>query len=362
MLVVGGFPSAEVDAAGKSGRDAEARMVWKAVEEAGYSADDCWMTYAGVCHPTDSHRSGKGKSAIDRSEYCRPNLVKEIERLRPRVVILLGPDPIRSIIGSTFRESTGAADRWYGWKIPLQKWNCWVCPTYHPTDVDSKESNREGAVYALWFRRHIEAAMHLSGSPPWETVPKYSNNVRILLDPSEIRDAIDRVIDVDQGVAFDYETNCLKPDRSDADIISCAFTFGDKAFAFPFLQEIRKKWAEFLQSNTKKIGANTKFEERWSRRVLNVGINRWVWDTVLSAHHLDNRPDITSVKFQAYVRLGLSPWDEQVSPYLQAEDAVSLNRIRECDLRTLLTYNGVDAIAELGVARSQMKEMKAQNV
>lgn len=367
VLFVSGFPSREVDDSGRGFSDASGRIVQDAVESAGYSWRDCWGTYSAICYPFDGNRRGTKSVAFDRVDYCYPNLEKTIKQTRPRVIVLLGNEAVRSVLGSTFRESPGSIEKWLGWRIPLIAWNAWLCPTYDPREILENSSDRESSVRSLWFNRHIENAMSLSGSHPYEfgNLPDYEKKVRILYDPDEIVSQIEGITDISKVVSFDYETNCLKPDRGDAEIVSCAFAYQANgrtfAVAFPMLPQLTAVWSKFLRSDTPKVGANTKFEERWSRKVLKTEVRRWVWDTMLSAHHLDNRAGITSVKFQSFVRLGIAPWDGPVKSYLEAPDSVSLNSIRKCDLRTLLLYNGLDAVCELEVAQAQKREMQIQN-
>ena len=84
----------------------------------------------------------------------------------------------------------------------------------------------------------------------------------------------------------------------------------------------------------------------------------WEWDCVLAAHILDNRPGITGVKFQALVRLGLPPYDNEIKPFLQASDSNRMNRIHEAELTDVLRYNGIDARCEYELAQKQMEAME----
>ena len=118
--------------------------------------------------------------------------------------------------------------------------------------------------------------------------------------------------------------------------------------------------AGLLFGDARKIGANIKFEDRWVRRMFGRPVRRWVWDTMQAAHVLDNRPGITSLKFQAFVRLGQGDYDSVVSPFLKADGGNQRNRIREADLDKLLLYNGMDAVCTWEVAKQQRKEMMCE--
>ena len=90
---------------------------------------------------------------------------------------------------------------------------------------------------------------------------------------------------------------------------------------------------------------------------MGVAVKGWLWCTMLAAHYLDNRPGITSIKFQGYIRLGIGEYNKWAEPFLHAKRANDLNRITEAPVGDVLRYNGVDSWLEYTVAMEQMKEM-----
>lgn len=356
ILVVGDFVRQEDDAQGRPFSGDVGQLLRSTLALCGVDLEnDCWATNAVICGPP-------GKSAPDAKKinYCRPNLIKAIKTLNPKKIILLGSSAIRSCIGEYYRLELGEGSRWLGWKIPLQEINSWVCPTYSPTQVMLAKEDKQGAVYRLWFDRHIQEAIDLLGRP-WDPVPDYSSGIKIIKDLDKAAQWIRKLIASGLRSSFDYETNCLKPDRPDAKIRSVAFHCKKGTMACPVLGPVKEALVEYLLSPGEKVGANTKFEERWSRRAFQTEVKNVVWDTMLSSHHLDNRRGICGVEFQSFVRLGACPWDAKVSPYFDSEDSVSLNRVYEVDLDSLLLYNGLDAILEYLIAERQEEEMRWQN-
>ena len=356
ILVVGDFVREEDDVQGRPFSGDVGQLVRSTLALCGVDLEnDCWTTNAVICGPP-------GRTVPDAKKigYCRPNLVKIINTLKPKKILLLGSLAIRSCIGEYYRQELGEANRWVGWKIPLQEINAWVCPTYSPMQVMQAKEDKAGAVYRLWFENHIQAAIDLDGRP-WDPVPDYPSQVKIIKDLDKAAAWIRRLSASGLRSSFDYETNCLKPDRPDAKIRSVGFHCKKGTMACPVLGPVKAALIEYLQSPAEKVGANTKFEERWSRRSLGTRVNNVVWDCMLSSHHLDNRRGICSVEFQSFVRLGSCPWDAKVSPYFDSEDSVSLNRVFEVDLDSLLLYNGLDAILEYLIAEKQEEEMKWQN-
>ena len=99
-----------------------------------------------------------------------------------------------------------------------------------------------------------------------------------------------------------------------------------------------------------------KFEDRWTRTHLGHSVKNWKWDTMLAAHWMDNRRGITSVKFQAFVHLGISPWNPHIEKFLKSDSTREPNQItQEIEIRDLLIYNGLDSLIEFHVAIKQMQ-------
>ena len=364
VLIIGEAPGEQEDSRNSQFVGPAGQMLREVLTELGIDLDvDCWKTNALICRPT----SDNGKKIENRTptvkemEYCRPTVLQTIERLNPKVIIPLGAIPVRSLIGHLWKEDVGKIFRWAGWKIPSQALNAWICPNFHPSYVlrsrDNADKNHK--VLRLWFKRYLSEAFELQ-SRPWTKVPKYKNDVRIELDQTRAAIEIRKFIERGGVYSLDYETNMLKPDRKNREIVSCAISDGKETLAYPWLPETRQATFDLLTSGVPKIGANTKFETRWSYAEFgsHPGFEDWKWDCMTNAHVLDNRPSISSVKFQAFARLGQPSWDEYVKPYFKTANKDGSNRIREIDMRSLLIYNGIDALVEFKIAVAQRKEYR----
>lgn len=314
---------------------------------------DCWKTNSLICHPPE------GRSPTnDEIDYCRPNVTAAIKELNPRIVIPLGAAAVRSVLAPFWKENVGALGDWVGWRIPVQENNTWITPNYHPSYIIQSEKEKNGPVKKVWFERYLEQTLLLE-KRPWGKLPRWEEQIRIVIDPREAAEWIRKITRAGGPSSFDYETNMIKPDRKEAEIVSCAICWrGRETVAYPWVGEAIEATKEYLISDSPKLGANTKFESRWSFAKLGVEVNNWKWDTMILSHVLDNRGDINSVKFQSFVRLGVSPWDEIVKPYFEAENSDGTNNIRRIDLRTLLKYNGQDAVYEYFLACEQRKAMQ----
>lgn len=353
ILVVGEAPGETEDEQGKPFIGKAGQLLQRSLSDLQVDLfQDCWVTNSAICRPKDNELPEK---AID---HCRPNIVKAISELRPRTIILLGKSAVRSVIGWQWKPGVGEMGKWVGWQIPCQKLNAWICPTWHPSYLARQEGSRDYPVLELWFKRHLKAAFKLEGRP-WKEPPDYAGKVRVEMDPSKAAGALRVFIAFNKPLAFDFETDRLKPDHPDARIISCAVSDGDTSLAFPWVGEAVTEMQVLLKSAVPKIGWNIKFEERWCRRLFGHGVKNWVWDGMLAAHVLDNRTGITGLDFQAWVQLGQPEWDRdtEVRNYKKSDNSNAPNRLRECPLPMLLKYNGLDALLEWELAQRQAKQL-----
>ena len=310
---------------------------------------DCWKTNSVICHQPGN------KTPTDRQiEACRPNLFRAVEELEPETIILLGAAAVKSLIGRVWRSNVGPIGRWVGWRVPSQELNAWICSTWHPAYL-LREKDR---VLDLWFRRYLKAAFALRGRPWQEGLPEYERRVEPVYEPSRAAAGLRRMVELGGEVTFDYETDRLKPDHPDARIVSCAVCWrGERTIAYPWQGEAVEATGELLRSEVGKIGWNIKYEQRWSRAKLRMGVCNWVWDGMQASHVLDNRPGITSLKFQSFVQLGQGSYDGGVAPYFKSGSSNEPNRIHEISLGELLKYNGLDALLTYKIAEIQRKEM-----
>lgn len=313
---------------------------------------DCHLTNAVICRPPDNNLK-KYEQAVD---YCRANLLKTISKLKPDVIILLGAMSVASLIPHAWGSNDiGGISRWAGWRIPSQKLNAWICPTYHPAHL----LRQENPVLDGYFERHLIQAFKLTDKP-FDEVPDYASQVQVMLNHKEVAAYLDQIRD--GVIAFDYETNMLKPESDKAEIVSCSVCVnGLETIAFPWHGRVIPAMQRLLSdSNVGKVASNMKFEDRWTRRILRVPVRNWLWDTMLAAHMLDCRRGITSIKFLSFVHLGQPRYDTAIEPYLESKDkgGNTPNRIKEIPLNKLLVYNGLDSLLEYAVAFPQSRNMK----
>ena len=349
ILVVAEAPGSEEDVQGTQLVGPTGRLLRKELRRLDVDLDrDCFRTNAVICYPNGKQLTAK------HVKDCRYHLLRTIRELKPEVILLLGGKAVASLIGWLWGEAPGKMERWAGWKIPSQRLNAWICPTWHPAYL----LRERDAVLDLWFRRHLKAAVALSGRPWHDGPPDYPSQVERLYDPVRASERVLGMVGGEGPIAFDFETDRLKPDHPDASIISCSVSDGKTTIAFPWVGEAIPSMGKLLRSDRPKIAANMKFEERWTRRVFGHGVRNWAWDTMQAAHILDNRRGVSGLKFQAFVYFGVGEYDNEVKNYIEGEGGNGPNRMREVKMADLLLYNGLDSLLEWKLAKVQRKELQ----
>ena len=156
-------------------------------------------------------------------------------------------------------------------------------------------------------------------------------------------------------IAFDYETSNLKPFGKDQKIWTIGVSESGSSFAFPYqyphwntsqTQEIGRLWKRILlDEKIEKVAHNLKFEDIWSRKFFGIDeVKGWKWCTMNGAHIEDNRDKFSGLKFQAYIKYGIYPYDSSVQRYISASTVEGRNSLDQVPLSDLLLYCSKDAL------------------
>ncbi len=356
ILILGESPGRQEDEQGKPFVGVSGQLLSTSLFRLGVELrQDCWIYNSVICHPRNNILPD---SAIS---YCRPNVIRTIQQLQPRLIILLGATAVKSLIGWLWKEDVGATSRWMGQRIPSQRLNAWVAATWHPAHLlRARKGERHDLALEGLFERHLERAIALT-ERPFVEIPNYLSQVKSIINTDEAANYVTKFLKRGKPVAFDFETDRLKPDHNDAQILTCAVSDGTETCSFPWDGKVVPAMKELLLSEVPKIGFNCKFEERYTRRILKINVNNWIWDGMLAAHVLDNRRGVCSLKFQAFTKLGMDSYDEKTKPYMRTKSANERNKLKELPLKTLLDYCGLDALLTYQLAQIQMKELGHQH-
>jgi len=287
--------------------------------------------------------------------HCQPLVGAELARLDPVVVIPYGPKATQSVVGRYWQQPAELYDRWYGQKIPCRDLNAWICPVGLPATHKG-----QGDISTMFAFRWLRDAIRITKRPWEKPIIEPRTLVKSVYNSSEINNLLTHIANTAEYSAFDYETTGLKPEWDTHEIVSVSIAWVEsgevKCIAFPLFSDCVSALKAYLQSPGKKIAANMKFEERWSYKKLGVRVRNWYWDTMQAAHWENPMEGITGLKFQAFARLGIPYFAEDVEQYFDAPSNAERNKIHQVAMPALLTYNGIDAISELLLASVQMVE------
>ena len=348
ILIVGPWPSEHDDQVGKPFQGKQGKFLRDLMRKRGYDLfKDCWVTFGVRCWPAQ-----KGIDFKQSGFCCLPNLLSTIKEKQPKLIILLGETSFRALLENLFKDNSGWGTRFRGLLMPNIALNTWLAPLDDIRWVMGAKEKQPA--HYRYFRKRFFAALQKK-KQPFDEDPKYLDRVQVIQNPAKAAKVIRRMNEKGGAFSFDYEGNCLKPEIKGAKILSCSICWkGKKTISYPMRNEALDATLDILRSRAPKIAANIKFEHRWTRAMYNIRIRNWWWDTMLAAHAIDNRPGITSLKFQAFAVLGAPSYDDHIKPFLSTKGKMRINRIDEIDERDLLLYGGLDSLYEYELAMIQM--------
>lgn len=358
ILNIGEAPGETEDKKGKQWQGKAGQRLQKAYKKLGIDLfEDCLNFNAINCRPTD--RKGNNRSPTNNELLCcRQRVLKVIEEYRPKVIVLFGQAALQSVIGWRWTKQLGNISKWRGFTIPDQHFKAWLCPTFHPSYVERQQDSPE--LETIWMK-DLKRAIKKIDELKWPTKPDEEKSVHFI----DIEDLEN--INFGDTIAIDYETTGLKPYLKGHKIVCASVASGEDSVSVFMVPEDINRWEPLRKLlASKKIGKiahNMKFEEMWSRGYLKQPVSNWVWDSMLAAHVIDNRRDITGLKFQTYIHFGEVGYDDQVSKYLQSDDPKNSNAFNKVEslIKTesgrnlLMKYCALDSLFTFRLAQLQMK-------
>ncbi len=311
--------------------------------------EDCRIMFSVCCY-------GRSKEITENYiDLCRSNVWTEIKKVQPKAVFVLGKSALLSIIGRTWKRDRGEFSSWEGLSIPDKNLNTWILPIYSPRDFLKDDQYKDISKEAEWVRQIRKGILLSKKKIPADTglLP----NTEILHGPNRLSYLKSLLSNKPKYLAFDYETNCLKPQLKGAKIYTVSFaTNSETGVAMPFDDEIiplvRKV---FTDRSIKKIASNMKFEDAWTNVILGVPVRGWWHDTMLCAHIEDNRSLYSGLKKQVFIHFGVPDYSEAADRYLHSDSLKKLNKIHEMNETDLLQYNALDSVFEYKLAMKQRK-------
>jgi len=318
---------------------------------------DFWKTNAVCCRPPKNRVPTKRELKL-----CHDRLYQTIEKLKPRMIWLLGGTAVDSFYINKFKKVSIAKLR--GLCVPDKQTDAWVVSLFHPSYILKK---RDEGLKSL-FKRDIKNAVSWMNKdrPVFEDL---ESQVSIVVDFEEAKNCLLSTLNESTEVAFDYETTSLKPYRKGHKIWSLGVCDDvGNCYAIPVdyphwsddeLDELDELWEDILLCDEiKKIAHNLKFEEMWTRQIYKVKPTNWHWCTMNAAHIVDDRAGFTGLKFQSYINYGIEDYSKDVDKFIAPKGDDFINRLDQVPLSKLLLYNGLDALLTYKLYKDQKQHFE----
>ena len=316
---------------------------------------DCWKDNSVRCRPP------KNRTPTDTEiKLCQNWVLPDLKYHMPNKIFLFGGPAIKSLITTRLKGvKFDGVKKWVGWQIPDQELKAWIFPIWHTSFLNRNRDDK-----ALWLRfdQFLEAMADHDLS-----IPHYKQHTELVTIIENVDDAtslLTKLIQEKKPGAIDWETTGLKPHREGHRIVTGAIATSQlKAYAFPIFDNKRflarlKRWLR--DPDIKKYTHNQGMEQSWAINILGEEIKSIVWDSMEVSHVIDNRPDITSLKFQVYINYGIT-YGYEMQKYLRPTEtekkkhgANAFNRIDKAPMDKLLLYNGADALYTYWLCCTQM--------
>ena len=290
---------------------------------------------------------------------CERFLRKDIEEVKPKLIICFGDHAINSMLKSKALAGIRSAakgkviDKLHGLVFPSHVYNAWVACSFHPGETDRRIDRTDA------FNRDLRDILGYLDKPlPPPLTNEGNYEVTDIHDAIELLEAFSKS---ENPVAFDYEATCISPYDEKAELV--AVNLSDSPDEAYIIHVSNPKWSDddhewfraamktFLISPVPKVVQNYYMEELWSREHIGVGMNNMVMDTMVTSHVLNCRRGTTSLDFQVFKMTGH-----------YYSDLVDKKKMIEAPLPALCEYGGYDARYTLMLYQEHLVRLAAEGM
>lgn len=310
IAVVVDGPSMLDDRYGDCLHGAYGELVRDAFADVGISLEhDCVRLFAYRCLAGE-----KDKKPAKVDHYircCEAKTAAFLQEFKPRLIVTLGAQASKGILHPPF-DAKDATFRGMG--FPSRKYESWVGCCWSPSYV--LDSEKKADARRRLFAMDITRACSLLERPFPRILPE--NDFTILQDLDTALAFLEVLSETTDRVRFDYETNGLRPYMIESPKVHCvSFAVNPNhgywlpldyqdAWSPEDLARIKDALRKWLVSPAPKVIQNYAMEEHWSSACFGVTINNCVADTMVNAHIVDERRDITGLEFQSFQLTGVN--------------------------------------------------------
>lgn len=317
-------------------------------------------------------------------ECCRPSIVRDIERTKPKAIFGFGNVPLEWVMGSSLQGVT----MWRGRRTPVKVGNhtCWYYPMLHPSYLLRQRGKyRDAAATAIgsederMFVFDLERAFADIDTLPIPKVHTPKDVWRGLSCITEygsvglqmVEGALDWALE-QPDIGLDYETDRLRPYSPEARILTGALATAEQGYAIPFdhpdaewsnkeLGKVEDLWVDFLETyKGNKFVHNLAFELEWtgekfSKTLLRKG--KWhctqVQASVLDERKGKHKPGCFSLEFLVQQYFGFN---------LKKLSNLDRANLADVPVELVLRYNGGDSKYHCALGQVQREIIKDEGL
>lgn len=301
VMIIGEAPGEREDSSGRPFVGKSGQLLMEILEDHDFTRKEVYITNAVSCRPPDNRTPKKNEISA-----CRYWMFKQMAKVKPKFVLLLGNVPCQSVLDLKGIKSLRGK--------PIERDGIVYLPTYHPAYILRDPASRE--IFEADIRLFREIVDN-QGIPKEEGL-----NIEVVDSPRQFQ----RMLAALKGkVAVDIETTGLYPWAPGAKIN--ALGFGTKGAQWIFLLQhpgtgltnemVEKRMGRSIQKMVEDIddvlqdceiiGQNFKFDALWCRVHFDV---EWYahFDTML-AHYMLDENSFHSLKYLSTVYYGAIDYD-----------------------------------------------------
>ena len=336
LMIVGEAPGAREDDEHAAFVGPAGQLLTSLLEEVGISREECYITNVCKCRPPGNRTPTRSEAKVCSNTY----LAKEIQRVRPKVILALGNTALQGVLGRS------GITKYRGKVVEAN--GTMLTATFHPAAA------LRSPKYLPGLRADFRAVARLLRGDSNDGENSVPTRVRIVNSAQDLRWLYERISDSTE-CAFDLETTGLEEYTDGAEIVTAGFSWAEGEAAVLAVHHPESRFRDPnkallslkgpLERHAGLIGHNAKFDARW---LAAAGIHVHVkHDTMIQAHILDeNQPK--SLKALGQIHLAASDWD--IGDDVKKAQMVPLNR--------LATYNGADCDYTLRLSHMFVPQLK----
>ena len=140
LMIIGEGPGETEDLQGLPFIGKAGQMLTKILESVGINRDtDAYIANTVKCRPP-----GNRNPQVSEIDACKPYLIRQIQLIKPKVLILLGNPSLKTILGDVYA-ITKARGQWFTTDVDYMDEQLYIMPWFHPSYLLRNASKEKGA-------------------------------------------------------------------------------------------------------------------------------------------------------------------------------------------------------------------------